>query len=105
MERLLTLHFHLTIHQNDISDTQHAYRKGRSLERTLHEITMIAERALSNKKYALIAFLYIEGSFKIWLRAYPPKAEIVSFTRKYKIPNLKLLKLLGETVTLNGDAK
>lgn len=35
----------------------------------------------------------------------PSKIELVLFNRKYKIPNLKLQKLLGQTLTLSGGAK
>lgn len=35
----------------------------------------------------------------------PSKTEFVLFTRKYNIPNLKLPKLLGETLTLSSSEK
>ncbi|KAH8349255.1 hypothetical protein KR067_006750, partial [Drosophila pandora] len=63
MERLLSLHLQLTINPSDISCSQHAYKRGRSTETALHEITMIAERAINFKEYALVAFLDIEGTF------------------------------------------
>lgn len=35
----------------------------------------------------------------------PCKNELVIFTRKYKIPNLKLPKLLNESLTLNRSSE
>ncbi|KAH8340300.1 hypothetical protein KR074_003096, partial [Drosophila pseudoananassae] len=61
--RLISLHINLTLNPDDISGSQHAYRKGRSTETALHEITTFVEKALSDKEYALIAFLDIEGAF------------------------------------------
>ncbi|KAH8337518.1 hypothetical protein KR074_010651, partial [Drosophila pseudoananassae] len=63
LERLISIHINLTINPDDISGSQHAYRKGRSTETALHEITKFVEKALSDKEYALIAFLDIEGAF------------------------------------------
>ncbi|KAH8315888.1 hypothetical protein KR074_003682, partial [Drosophila pseudoananassae] len=61
--RLISVHINLTINPDDISGSQHAYRKGRSTETALDEITTFVEKALSDKEYALIAFLDIEGAF------------------------------------------
>lgn len=63
LKRLLSLHLHLTINPNDISCLHHAYNKGRSTEKALHKITMIAQKSLNKKEYAPISFLDIKGAF------------------------------------------
>ncbi|KAH8270908.1 hypothetical protein KR026_008199, partial [Drosophila bipectinata] len=57
MKRLISLHINLNISPNDISGSQHAYGKDRSTNTALHEITTFVEKALSDREYALIAFL------------------------------------------------
>lgn len=164
MKRLLSLNLHLTISPNDISSSQHPYRKIRSTEPVLFDISKIAKKALSNKKYALIAFIVNEYPFnnilpcsiiaslneigigdrsvhlmqqiivhwsvKAWRIVYSsfiafafvgkfsralcdPMADKLGvfsawahlFTRKYKIPNLRLPKFLGESLTLSDSPK
>ncbi|KAL7724672.1 hypothetical protein ACLKA6_012330 [Drosophila palustris] len=46
-----------------ISNSQHAYRKGRSTETALHSVIATIEKSLSLKEYTLVAFLDIEGAF------------------------------------------
>ncbi|KAH8262118.1 hypothetical protein KR026_010956 [Drosophila bipectinata] len=66
--------------RHDISGSQHAYRKGRSTETALHEITTFVKKTLSDKEYALIAFLDIEGAFNNIL----PCSIINAVARPYK---------------------
>nr|pir hypothetical protein - fruit fly (Drosophila miranda) transposon TRIM [Drosophila miranda] len=63
MELLLGLHLTACIPSSLISDSQHAYRKGRSTETALHSITSIIEASLNFKEYTLVAFLDIKGAF------------------------------------------
>ncbi|XP_043070691.1 uncharacterized protein LOC122322470 [Drosophila grimshawi] len=55
LERLISLHLKASIDPRLMSESQHAYRKGRSTDTALH--------TLLHKEYTLIAFLDIEGAF------------------------------------------
>lgn len=46
-----------------LSQSQHAYCKGRSVETALHELVLEVEKSLDCKEYSLIAFSDIEGAF------------------------------------------
>jgi len=45
------------------TDAQHAYRKGRSTDTALHSLVYSIERGFRNREYSLAAFLHIEGAF------------------------------------------
>ncbi|KAL7726548.1 hypothetical protein ACLKA6_010413 [Drosophila palustris] len=62
-ERILSLHLRAIIPCDLISNSQHAYRKGRSTETALHSVTATIEKSISLKEFTLIAFLDIEGAF------------------------------------------
>ncbi|KAM8701658.1 hypothetical protein ACLKA7_001902, partial [Drosophila subpalustris] len=62
-ERILSLHLSASIPSGLISNSQHAYRKGRSTETALHSVITTIEKSLSLKEFTLIAFLDIEGAF------------------------------------------
>lgn len=47
-----------------LSNSQHAYSKGRSTETALHSVVSALEKSLWLKEYAPIAFFDIEGAFK-----------------------------------------
>jgi len=63
LEKLVDIHIRLTIDQSLLSDTQHAYRKGRPADTALHSLVSSIERGFRNKEYSLAAFLDIEGAF------------------------------------------
>jgi len=63
LERLTDIHIRLTINPSLLSDAQHAYRKGRSTDTTLHSLVFSKERGFRNKEFSLAAFLDIEGAF------------------------------------------
>jgi len=44
LERLIDTHIRLTIDQSQLSDAQHAYRKGRSTDTALHSLVSSIER-------------------------------------------------------------
>ena len=62
-ERLLEVYMKGTISSSLLSDSQHAYRKGKSTETALHSIVSCIERSFDRQEFTLIAFLDIEGAF------------------------------------------
>ncbi|KAM8701536.1 hypothetical protein ACLKA7_012115 [Drosophila subpalustris] len=62
-EHILSLHQRTAIFMEQISNTQHAYRKGSSTETALHSVTATIERSLPLNEFTLVAFLDIEGAF------------------------------------------
>ncbi|XP_043072259.1 uncharacterized protein LOC122322860 [Drosophila grimshawi] len=63
LERLISLHLTASIDPRLMSESQHAYRKGRSTDTAHHSVISIIEKSLLYKEYTLIAFLDIEGAF------------------------------------------
>ena len=63
LERLLDLYLRQSINPSLLSNSQHAYCKGRSTETALHCIVSKIEKSLNFKEYSLVAFLDIEGAF------------------------------------------
>ncbi|XP_070140471.1 uncharacterized protein [Drosophila kikkawai] len=62
LERIIDIHIRERTEKN-LSNAQHAYRKGRSTETALHEVVRYIEKALLFKNYAMATFLDIEGAF------------------------------------------
>jgi len=62
-EKMISLHIKATIDPTQISEAQHAFTKGKSIESALHLVVSSIEKSLSIKEYTLIAFLDIEGAF------------------------------------------
>jgi hypothetical protein len=64
MERLVDIYLRdealaiVPLHPN-----QHAYQAGKSVETALHQLVVLAEKALDQQDIALGAFLDIEGAF------------------------------------------
>ena len=63
LERLLDLYISDAIPQNMFSVSQHAYVRGKSVNTALYTLINQIEGALSQKEFALGAFLDIEGAF------------------------------------------
>ncbi|KAH8343592.1 hypothetical protein KR084_011486, partial [Drosophila pseudotakahashii] len=63
LEKLIDTHIRLTTSPSLLSNAQHAYRKGRSTDTSLHSLVSCIERVFRNKEYSLVAFLDIEGAF------------------------------------------
>lgn len=64
LERLVDWYLREEIEKHSpLHSGQHAYRKGRSTETALHQLTSLIEKSLSQKEFALGAFLDIEGAF------------------------------------------
>ena len=63
MERLVDLEIRLKIPKGLLSNSQHAYMKGKSTETALHEVVGYIEKGMKDKEYVLAAFLDIEGAF------------------------------------------
>jgi hypothetical protein len=64
MERVVAWHLEETsLRTSPLSDSQHAFRKGRSTESALSNMTEYIEYALANGEYALGVFLDIQGAF------------------------------------------
>lgn len=63
LERLLDIHIRAFFNEKNISKSQHAYMKGRSVETALHKVLGYAEKAIHHKQMALTSFLDIEGAF------------------------------------------
>lgn len=63
LERLIEVYLRSTIDKRLLSDSQHAYCKGKSTETALHSIVYSIEKSLDCKEYTLAAFLDIEGAF------------------------------------------
>ena len=57
MERLIDLYLRSKMGTHIISDAQHAYLKGKSVESALHEVVSYIERGLLHRKYTMAAFL------------------------------------------------
>ena len=68
---------------------QHAYQKGKSTETALHELTAKIEKAMSEKEYALGAFMDIEGAFN-----YASFAAICDAARQHGIEPLLISWIL-----------
>ena len=62
-ERLLEVYMKRTISSRLLSDSQHAYRKGKLTETALHSIVSCIERSFQRQYFTLIAFLDIEEAF------------------------------------------
>ena len=56
IERLLDMYIRQAINKSLLSDSQHAYYKGKSTEIALHSIVSKIEKSLYYKEYTLIAF-------------------------------------------------
>ena len=52
-----------TIDRSLLSDCQHAYTKGRSVETALHKLVSTLEYSIHHREFSMVAFLDIEGSF------------------------------------------
>lgn len=63
LERILDEHIRSLVTTSGLSNSQHAYMKGKSTETALHEVVSTAERGLFYKQYTMAAFLDIEGAF------------------------------------------
>ena len=64
MEKMINLHIREDMETSyPLHHTQYAYRKGRSTEMALHEISQDIEKTLRCKDFSLGAFLDIEGAF------------------------------------------
>ena len=63
MERLIDLYMRQTIDRSLLSDCQHAYTKGRSVETALHTQVSTLEYSLHHREFSMAAFLYIEKAF------------------------------------------
>ena len=64
MERILYEHIRNLFSPEMISQSQHAYMKGRSVDTALHNSVRIIESSLEHNQYTLASFLDIEGAFK-----------------------------------------
>ena len=64
-ERLVDLEIRSKLDMQGISESQHAYRKGKSTETALHDVVGNIEDSISRKELALVAFLDIEGAFNM----------------------------------------
>ena len=62
-ERLVDLEIRSKLDMQGISESQHAYMKGKSTETALHDVVGNIEDSISRKELALVAFLDIEGAF------------------------------------------
>ena len=63
LERIIDTFIRSSLNAEDLSNTQHAYMKGKSTETALHTLVGHIERSLHYKEYTLVAFLDIEGAF------------------------------------------
>ena len=63
MERLIDIYMRQTIDRSLLSDCQHAYTKGRSVETALHKLVNTLEYSIHHRKFSMVAFLDIEGAF------------------------------------------
>lgn len=63
LERILDEHIRSLVTTSGLSNSQHAYMKGKSTETALHEVVSTVERGLFYKQYTMAAFLDIEGAF------------------------------------------
>ena len=63
MERLIDLHLRQTIDRSLLSDCQHAYTKGHTVETALHKLVSTLEYSLHHREFSMVAFLDIEGAF------------------------------------------
>ena len=63
MERLIDLHMRQTIDRSLLSDCQHAYTKGRSVETALHKLVNTLEYSIHHREVPMVAFLDIKGAF------------------------------------------
>ena len=63
MERIIESEIRNSIPLGCLSDSQHAYSRGRSTESALHSLVYSIERSFSYKESTLAAFLDIEGAF------------------------------------------
>jgi len=59
-EGMISLHIRATIDPTQISEVQHAYTKGKSIESALHLVVSSIEKSLSINEHTLIAFLDID---------------------------------------------
>lgn len=62
-ERLVDMEIRTNLDMRKISKAQHAYQKGKSTETALHDVVGNIEDSISNKEFALVSFLDIEGAF------------------------------------------
>ena len=62
MERIIEVEIRNSIPSGYLSDSQHAYSKGKSTESALHSLVYTIERSFSNKECTLAIFLDIEGA-------------------------------------------
>ena len=62
-KRLIDLHLRQTIERSLLSDCQHAYTKGRSVETALHKLVSTLKYSLHHKEFSMVAFLDIEAAF------------------------------------------
>ena len=63
MERLVDFDIRNSIVSSLLSQSQHAYLKGKSTETALHKAVSCLEESLDRKEFSLAAFLDIEGAF------------------------------------------
>lgn len=63
MERIIDLEIRSNLKGSCLSDSQHAYLKGKSVETALHSVVSSIEYGLENKIYTLASFVDIEGAF------------------------------------------
>lgn len=63
MEKILDVYIRGLFQSNTISNTQHAYVKGKSVDTALHELVSKIESSTQHGQYTLAAFLDIEGAF------------------------------------------
>lgn len=62
-ERLLDIFIRESIPKENISSSQHAYTKGKSVETALHDVVHTIEKTFSCQQFTLGVFLDIEGAF------------------------------------------
>ena len=67
-----------------ISDAQHTYLKGKSVESALHDVVSYIERGLLHREYTMAAFLDIEGAFNN-IRIEAIKETLVSINVSIKV--------------------
>lgn len=63
MERIIDMDLRKDLDFSVLSQSQHAYVKGKSVETALHSVVSSIEYGMENKIYTLAAFIDIEGAF------------------------------------------
>ena len=63
MERLIDIYMRQTIDRSLLSDCQHAYTKGRSIETALPKLVNTLEYSIHHREFSMVDFLDIEEGF------------------------------------------